>query len=624
MLPGRPATILDGDCHARGNRHGAHTLPRLAPQRRRPGAGLLLAALLAVAGAAPADEGLSFSLAMHGEAAWPDGIEAPLPWVAPAAPKGGALRLARVGTFDSMNPFIVFGSPAAGLDLVYQRLMYRSPDEPFTLYPQIARAIELAADRSAITFHLDPDARFQDGSPIGAADVLFTFHALLEDGKPHTQTYYAGVREARAVDDRTVRFDLEPGNWELPLLLALMPVLSADYFQAVPFARTSLEAPLGSGPYLVAGIEPGHRVLYRRDPDYWGAHLPQSQGRFNFEQVEYVWYRDANVAHLAFLAGDIDVAFETDALRWATGYDSPAVAEGDIVLEEVAHGRPSGLFAVAWNQRRRPFQDRRVREALGLAFDFAWTNRNLLHGAYERTTSLFGNSPLAARGPATGGELALLAPWRDALAPELFEAPFAWPQANGDLRPALRQARKLLAEAGFALDDGVLTGADGVPLSFELLLVDPARERLMLPWLAHLERLGVKASLRTVDAAQYRSRIAAFDFDAILWRWGVSLSPGNEQWIYWGSQAADSQGSRNYAGIRDPVLDSLIAALADARTADDLVAAARALDRVLMWGRHMLPLWHRNRDNLARWQTIAHPPRHPLYGVDPTTWWREE
>ena len=611
MLPDQPTT--------------AHTPPARAPQRRLLPA--LLLALLAAAGAARAEP--AFSLAMHGQAAWPEGIQAPLPWTDPAAPpfgaRGGRLRLAQIGTFDSMNPFIVFGSPAAGLDLVYQRLMYRSPDEPFTLYPQIARAIELAPDRSAIVFHLDPAARFQDGSQIGAADVLFTFRALLEDGKPHTRTYYAGVREARAVDAQTVRFDLAPGNWELPLLLALMPVLQADYFRAVPFARTSLAPPLGSGPYRVAEIAPGQRVLYRRDPHYWGAHLPQSQGRFNFEEVEYIWYRDANVAHLAFLAGDIDLAFEHDALRWATGYNSPAVAAGDIVLEEVAHGRPSGLFAVAWNQRRRPFDDRRVREALGLAFDFAWTNRNLLHGAYRRTTSLFGNSPLAARGVASGGELALLEPWRQRLEPALFEAPFAWPQTadEGGLRQALRRAHKLLRQAGFALAEGVLTDGNGAPLSFELLLADPAHERTMLPWLAHLERLGVKAKLRTVDAAQYRARIAAFDFDAILWRWGVSLSPGNEQWIYWGSAAAASQGSRNYAGIKDPVLDALIAALADARDTDALIAAARALDRVLMWGRHVLPLWHRNRDNVAHWKAIAHHPRHPLYGVDLTAWWRE-
>ena len=563
-------------------------------------------------------------LAMHGDAAYPDGPVGPFPWVHPDAPTGGTLRFSEVGTFDSMNPYIVHGVPARGLDLVYQSLMYRTPDEPFTFYPQVAESVELAEDRGAIVFHLDPRARFQDGSPVTAQDILFTYETLRKEGKPHMRTYYSGVIEARALGERSVRFDLEAGNWELPLILCLMPALSRAYFEDVPFDRTSLEAPLGTGPYRVAEIDPGRRVVYERDPGFWGWDLPQHIGRHNFETVEHIWFRDSNVALQAFLAGDIDVRFETDALRWATGYDGPAVESGEIALESLPHGRPSGLLGVAWNQRRPPLDDVRVREAMGLAFDFAWTNENLLHGQYERTSSLFGGSDLAASGPAAGGELALLEPWRDRLPEALFEAPWRWPETDGSgrLRDQLRRAGALLAEAGYVLEDGVLVhGTTGTPLTFELLLGDPAFERIMLPWLANLERLGIRAGLRTIDAAQYQTRIATFDFDAMIRRWGVSLSPGNEQFIYWGSEAADSEGSRNYAGIEDPVLDGLIAALADARAPEDLKAAARALDRVLMWGRHVLPLYHRDADTVAHWRAVTHSGVAPLYGTDIGSWW---
>jgi microcin C transport system substrate-binding protein len=563
---------------------------------------------------------------MHGDADFPDGPQQPFAWVNADAPQGGTLHLSEVGTFDSMNPYIVLGLPARGLGLVFESLLFRSPDEPFTLYPQLAHGIELADDRSWIVFHLDPRARFQDGTPVTARDVLFTFNALASEGKPHTQTYYAGVREAHALNDLTVRFDLAGDNWELPMILGLMPVMSAAYFETVPFARTSLEPPLGTGPYFVETVDPGRRIVYRRNPDYWGWDLPTSQGRYNFETIEYTWYRDNNVALQAFLAGDVDVRFETDPLRWATGYDSPAVKAGDIVLEELPTGRPSGLYAVVWNERRAPFDDIRVREALGLAFDFAWTNANLLHGQYVRTASLFDNSELAATGPVSEGERALLDPWRDVLPAELFDDTFRWPETDGSgrLREQLTRAGALLEEAGYTMVEGTRRDGAGRALTFEIMLADPSQERILLPWLRNLERLGVMATLRTVDAAQHQARIAAFNYDAMVWRWGVSLSPGNEQWIYWGSQAADAEGSRNYAGVRDPVIDAMIAQLSDARTREDLTAAARALDRVLMWGRHVLPLYHRNTEPVARWDRVSHPRESALYGVDITTWWRSD
>lgn len=566
------------------------------------------------------------ALAMFGDAAWPDGITAAPPWVEPNATGGCTLHLGEVGTFDTMNPYIVLGVPARGLGLVFESLMARSPDEPFTLYPLIAQSVELAPDRSAITFHLDPRARFQDGSPVRADDVLFSFENLRDHGKPHTRTYYAAVTHVQALDEHTVRFDLVPGNWEMPLIMGLMPVLSKAYFDRVGFERTSLEAPMGTGPYRVVTIAPGSRVVYRRDPDYWARDLPINAGRNNFETIDYQWYRDANVALQAFTAGDLDVRFENDAARWASAYKGPALTDGRLLMEEIPHGRPSGLEGIAWNQRRVPFDDVRVRQALGLAFDFAWTNTNLLHGQYRRTTSLFDNSPLAARGPARDGELALLEPFRDRLPPELFDRPYTWPETDGSgrLRENLKEAAALFEQAGFVARDGRLVDATGTPFSFEILLGNPAWERILLPYVANLKKLGVEARLRTVDAAQYQTRIETFDFDALIWRWGVSLSPGNEQAIYWGSAAADQQGSRNYAGIRDPVIDALIAALVDARSREELVDVARALDRVLLWGRHVLPFYFSSNDDVARWNRIGRPSVTPLYGPDITTWYCNE
>ncbi len=566
------------------------------------------------------------SLAMHGEAAFPDGLTQPMPWVNPDAPQGGTLRMSAIGTYDSLNPFIILGNPAQGLHLINDRLLYRSPDEPFTMYPQLARAIELPDDRSSITFHLDPDARFHDGSPVTADDLLWTFNTLLTEGKPHTQTYYAGVTATHKIDDLTVRFDLQTDNWELALLLCLMPVLPKSWYETHEFAETSLEIQPGNGPYRIVEVEPGRRIVYERDPDYWANHLPQTTGRHNFERVEYIYYRDTNVAQQAFLAGDIDFRREFDARRWATGYDAPAVEDGRIVMETITHGRPSGLFAIVWNQRRKPFDDVRVRVALGLAFDFEWTNKNILHGQYAPTTSLFGNSALAATGPASQDERALLDPWKDQLPDELFERAYTWPQSDGTgrIRDQLREASELLADAGFVLRDDVLVHHEtGEPLTFELLSSDAEQERVFLPWFANLERLGIRPDMRIVDAAQYRARTTKFDFDSILWRWGVSLSPGNEQWIYWGSDAADSEGSRNYPGIKNEVLDSLIAALSNARTTEDLRAAAQALDRVLMWGRYVVPLYFRPHDLVAYWKTVGHTGQTTLYGLDTSAMWAQ-
>jgi len=451
---------------------------------------VLIAAILAVAGAQADASGTLTALAMHGEPAYPATMSH-FRYANPKADIGGDLRLTATGSFDSLNPYIIKGVPAQGLGLVYESLMERAQDEPFTLYPLIAEAVEVADDRSWIVFHVNPAARFQDGSPVTAADVLYTWRTLRDQGRPHTRTYYAEVVEATALDERTVRFAFREGNWEMPLIMGLMPVLSERYFAAHAFDRTSLDPPLGTGPYRVDVVQPGQRIVYRRDPGYWGWDLPVNRGRYNFARISFTYYRDATAALQAFLAGDADARFEDDATRWATAYGGPALDRGDIVMEEVAHGRPSGMPALVFNERREPFDDIRVREALGLAFDFAWTNANLLHGAYRRTTSMFDNSELAAAGLPEGAELALLEPYRADLPPELFTNIFTLPgtDGSGQLRHQLQAARDLLAQAGWQVVDGELihTG-DGRRFSFEILLEEPKWERILLPYVRNLER----------------------------------------------------------------------------------------------------------------------------------------
>ncbi|MEM7122744.1 MAG: extracellular solute-binding protein [Pseudomonadota bacterium] len=587
---------------------------------------VLIAGFTMVAGSESTAGEVQTALAMHGDPAYPPDMTH-FAYADLDAQVGGTLRLTAVGTFDNLNPYIILGVPAQGLGLVFESLMERSQDEPFTLYPLIAESIELADDRSWITFHINPEARFQDGTPVTADDVLFTWRTLRDEGRPHTRTYYSEVTEAEALDSLSVRFTFRSGNWEMPLIMGLMPVLSMSYFETHEFDKTTLQPPLGTGPYRVAQVEAGQRIVYQRDPDYWGWDLPVNQGRYNFDQISYTYFRDANAALQAFLAGDVDARFEDDETRWATGYDTPAARRGDIITEEVQHGRPSGMSALVFNTRRDLFDDVRVREALGLAFDFEWTNRNLLHGAYERTTSMFDNADLASSGLPVGMELALLEPYRDQLPPELFNEPFALSvtDGSGQLRQQLQAARDLLSDAGWQVIDGTLTrSSDGRTFDFEILLDDSRWERILLPYTRNLARLGITARLRTVDSAQYQLRRSDFDYDAIVYRWGQSLSPGNEQFIYWSSEAAESPGSRNYAGVTDPVVDSLITKLVDARDRDELVAAARALDRVLLWGHYGMPLFHLEVDNIARWSSIERPAISPLYGPDISTWWQSQ
>ena len=590
-------------------------------ERSAPAA--ILAALLA--GGAPAAEAGSHGIAMHGPPKYGAGFEH-FDYANPGAPKGGEFRRARTGTFDSLNPFIVKGVRAYGRHLVFETLMRRAWDEPFSLYGLVAESIEVPDDRSSVTFVLRPGARFHDGSPITTDDVVFSWETLKEHGRPNHRLFYRQVRRVERPDPRSVRFvfDSESPDRELAMLMGLMPILSKSWYETVTFEETTLDPPLGSGPYRIESVDPGRSIVYRRDPDWWGRDLVVNRGQYNFDRIRFDYYRDADVMMEAFKAGDYDFRDEPSAARLATGYDFPAAADGRVRVERLAHGRPSGMRAFVFNARREIFADRTVRFALAHAFDFAWINQALLHGAYVRTRSIFDNSELGSRGVPEGGELALLEPHRDRLPPELFGAAYQPPGDGGSVRANLREARRLLAEAGWAVRGGELRrDSDGLPMAFEILLVHPGNEKIALAFARNLERLGVEARVRTVDTAQYQNRRNVYDFDMLIYRWGMSLSPGNEQAFYWGAAAAGQEGTRNYPGVRDPVVDSLIKRMTNVRSREEFVDTIRAMDRVLLWGHYFVPLYHRNDDYVAYWDKFGWLEVTPLYGVVVEAWWED-
>ena len=591
-----------------------------------PVAAVVLAAGFLAAHSPPAVPAAArHGIAMHGSPKYGADFEH-FDYANPGAPEGGELRRALPGTFDSLNPFIIKGVRAHGRHLTFETLLRRAWDEPFSLYGLVAESIEVPDDRSWVTFTLRPEARFHDGSPITVDDVVFSWQTLKEHGRPNHRLYYRQVRHVERPGPRSVRFlfDGEPPDRELVMLMGLMPILSKAYYASVTFEETTLVPPLGSGPYRIESVDPGRSIVYRRDPDWWGRDLAVNRGQYNFDRIRYDYYRDADVMMEAFKAGEYDLRSEPSAARLATGYDFPAVAEGRIRVESLAHGRPSGMHAFVFNTRREIFADRTVREALAHAFDFEWINEFLLHGAYVRTRSIFDNSELGSRGLPEGGELALLEPFRDRLPAEVFERPYAPPGDGGSVRANLRTARRLLAGAGWEVRDGALRRAsDGVPMAFEILLVRPGNEKIALSLARNLERLGVEARVRTVDPAQYQNRRNVYDFDMLIYRWGMSLSPGNEQAFYWGSSAAGEDGTRNYPGVRDPVVDSLIKRMTNVRAREDFVDTIRAMDRVLLWGHYFVPLHHRNEDQVAYWDKFGRPEVTPVYGAVVEAWWED-
>jgi len=569
------------------------------------------------------DTYVGHGVAMYGDLKYPADFQH-FEYADPAAPKGGSARYEGYGSFDSLNPYILKGESAAGIALVYDTLMEQAQDEPFSEYGLVAETIEMPADRSWVAFTLRPEARWHDGVPITAADVVFTFNTLMEKGDPSYRYYYHDVASVEATGERTVKFTFSTANnRELPLIVGQLPVLPKHWWETRDFAATSLEPPLGSGPYRVVAVDPGRSITYQRVPDYWAKDLPVARGRFNIDTIRYDYYRDRNVSLEAFKAHEFDLRVENVAKVWATGYDSPALKAGLIVKAEIPNENPSGMQGFILNTRRPMFADRRVREALTLAFDFEWVNKNLFYGAYTRTNSYFANSELAAAGLPSEAELALLEPFRDELPPEVFGPAYQAPvsDGSGSDRANLRRAKALLAEAGWTVQDGALVGPDGKPMTIEFLEYDPAFERVIGAYLQNLERLGIEGTIRQVDSAQYEKRMETFDFDVVVASFGQSLSPGNEQRNFWTTAAADTEGSNNLIGIKSRAVDALVDAIINAPDRASLTVACRALDRVLTWGQYVVPHWHLRFSRIAYWDKFAMPAVTPRYGVDLQAWW---
>jgi microcin C transport system substrate-binding protein len=563
-------------------------------------------------------------IAMHGDLKYsPDFSH--FDYTNPAAPKGGRVVQAAIGTFDSFNPFIIKGTPADDIGLIYDTLLGRAQDEPFSLYGLLAEKLEVAEDRSQITFYLRPDARFSDGESVNADDVIYSFKLLREQGAPFYRAYYADIETIEALDDKTVRFQFKhSNNRELALIIGEVAILPRHYWEGRDFEKPSLDVPVGSGPYLIDSFDAGRSVTYRRNPDYWGNDLPVNRGRHNFDLMVYDYYRDTSVALEAFKAGEYDFRQENSSKQWATGYTGDAFASGRAIQQELVHENPTGMQAFVLNTRREKFSDPKVRQALAYAFDFEWTNRNIFYNAYTRTHSFFSNSEMAATALPTPAELEILEPIRDQVPPEVFTQVYRAPttDGNGKIRSQLRLAKRMMLQAGWTLKDGKMIHAtSGQPLTFEILLVSPAFERVVAPFIRNLELMGIRATIRLVDVSQYINRIRSYDFDVIVGSFGQSSSPGNEQRDYWHSEMADISGSRNTIGIKNPAVDYLVEQIIQAPDREQLVLRTRALDRVLQWNHYVIPQYHINKYRIAYWNKFAMPAVRPRYALGFDTWW---
>ncbi|MDH1106241.1 extracellular solute-binding protein [Pseudomonas otitidis] len=560
-------------------------------------------------------------------------------WVNPDAPKGGTLRLMAFGTFDTLNPYTFKGtSPVAtpnflqyGISELNEPLMVGtgiydpSGDEPASSYGLIASSVEYSEDRSWVVFDLRPEARFHDGKPITAYDVAFSYRTLVGSGHPQYRTSLQEVERVDILNRHRIRFVLKrAGNPLLILRLGELPVLPQHYWKDRDFKATTFEPPLGSGPYRITQVRPGRGLVFERVKDWWGRDLPVNRGKYNFDRVEVEFYRDANVAFEAFKAGEFDFYIEHQAKNWANSYRFPAVARGDVIRAEIPHQIPTQTQALFMNTRHKVFQDRRVREAMGLMFDFEWTNRALFNNAYLRAASYYPNSEFTATGKPEGQEWLLLSPYRGQLPAQLFTEPFKVPTTDGRgiPRETLRQALGLLGDAGWKLSGQRLLNTRGEPLRFEILLVNPNLERILQPYAENLAGIGIDVTLRTVDRAQYKQRLDHFDYDMILMTLPQSLSPGLEQSLYFHSSQVGVKGSKNYAGVADPVVDALLERLLGARTRDEQVAAGRALDRTLLWQHYSIPNWYLNYHRLAyrnRFAFVTTPP----YTLGLRAWWQK-
>ncbi len=585
---------------------------------------------LALALIGPAQAQPSHGLAMHGEPALPSDF-AHLPYVNPDAPKGGRVNYGVQGSFDSLNPFIVNGDGARGLfdaefgNNVFDTLMMRSRDEAFTLYPLLAESVETDADRTFVEFTLNPKAKFSDGKPVTPADVIFSYELLREKARPIYRNWIGVADKMEVVGERGVRLTFnDKADRESPLLLAMLPILPKHATDVATFDKSSLKPLVGSGPYTVESVRPGELVVMKRNPDYWAKDLPTKRGFDNYDEIRINYIRDANTIFEAFKKGLTDIYVDTDPLRWTGGYDFPAATDGRVKKDEFARGTPSGMYGFVLNTRREAFRDRAVRAAIAGLFDFEWANKNLFAGGYTRTKSYFDGSELSSSGvAASDAEKALLAPHPDAVVPEIMAGTWAPPVSDGSGRDRafLRKGLDALKGAGFELKNGVMTSPDGKPLTFEIMLNGKSGESLAIAWQRTLGSLGIKVDIRPVDSAQFLQRQRVYDFDAMLMTYTASLSPGVEQAFRWGSASKDQDGTYNFAGVADPAVDAMIAAITSTRDRESFVAAVRAFDRVLLSGAYVAPLYYQPKQWIAHWSNIRPPEKTSIYGAQLPTWW---
>ena len=562
-------------------------------------------------------------IAMHGKPKYEESFTH-LDYVNPDASKGGVVRFGSYGSFDNLNRVAFKGSKAAGLGYVNDTLMRRVWDEAFSLYGLIAEFVEMPEDRSSVTFYLNPKATFHDGSPITRDDVLFSLETFQTKGTPNQKKTYGKVVSTELIGNHGIKMVfVNNEDKELPLIVAgFLPIIPKKYYENIDVTKTFLDIPLGSGPYTIENLDPGRQIKYKRVENYWAKDLPVNKGLYNFDTIIYDYYKDSNVLVEAFKVGEYDFRREYNVKRWLSEYDFKAVDSGEVILKEMNNDRPVGMNGLVMNTRKNIFNNRNVRLALSYAYDHEWINKTIYQNAYVRTDSFFDNSPLSSSGLPSDAELKLLNPWRDQIPSEVFTETFTPPKTDGsgNARENLLQAKEILQEEGWIIKNDKLT-KDGQEFKFEFLIVSPSDEKIALAYQSNLKKLGITMEVRTVDSSQYQARLLNYDFDMIKRYWGVSLSPGNEQQFYWGSEVGKKDGSRNYPGINSPAVDALIEKLISAKNREELTTAIHALDRVLLWGHYVVPLYHSNKDRIAYWDFFEYPEKIPLYGIVIESWW---
>jgi len=585
---------------------------------------IIICTTLSLSALSRAEINISHGISMHGLPKYNSNFNH-LEYVNPNALKGGKVIFSSTGSYDSFNPFILKGTAAAGIENLYETLTTNSSDEAFTEYGLIAETIEWPNDRSWVAFKIRDEAIWHDGIKITPEDVIWTFNLLMEKGHPFYKYYYGDILEVIKIDKTKVRFNFKGNtNLELPLIVGQLPVLPKHYWEGKNFEETSMDIPIGSGPYKIKNFDPGRSITYELNNNYWAKNIPIKKGTENFKIIRYEYYKDRSIEREAFKSGNIDLFNENSSKEWATSYEVPALKNNLLKKELIDHENPQGMQGFAFNIRKEIFRDRKVRKALSYAFDFEWTNKNLFYGAYKRTNSYFENSELASSGLPSQQELNYLTPYMDVLPKEIFTREYNPPKTDGSgfMRLELQQAAKLLEESGWELIDGKLINKQtGIKFEFEILLVSPAFERIVLPFKDNLEKLGINTKVRTIDSAQYQNRLDNFDFDMIVSTFSQSLSPGNEQKNFWGSDAATTNGSRNFIGIKDWVVDSLIDKVISSKSRNDLISATRALDRVLLWGHYIIPQWHISAYRTLYWDIFDKPKIRPKYSLGTNTWW---